>query len=54
MGAQRSNSLLELVDDGTSLELLNETDSGVEKQQSADDTEVDPVFETSSQDSSRL
>jgi hypothetical protein len=40
--------LLELVDDGTSLVFLDETDDSVEEKQTADDTEVDPVLKTSS------
>jgi hypothetical protein len=38
--------LLELVDDGTSLVFLDETDDGVEEQKTADDTEIDPILET--------
>jgi hypothetical protein len=47
-------SLLELLDDGTGLELLDETNTGVEQQQGADDTEVDPILETGGQDSGSL
>ena len=48
MNGWRIALLLELVDDGTSLVFLDETDSGVEKQQTADDTKIDPVLKTSS------
>ena len=47
-------SLLQLVDDGAGLELLDETDTSVEQKQSADDTEIDPVGKTSGEDSGRL
>lgn len=40
--------LLQLLDDRTSLVLLNETDSGVEKQQTANDTEINPILKTGS------
>ncbi|ROV95796.1 hypothetical protein VPNG_08757 [Cytospora leucostoma] len=50
----QSQSLLEFVDNATSLEFLNETDTSVEQEQSADDTEIDPILKTSSQDSSSL
>lgn len=46
--------LLELVDDGAGLELLHETDDGVEEQQRADDTKVDPVLESGGEKSSSL
>lgn len=41
-------SLLQLVDNRTSLVLLHETDNGVEKEQTADNTEINPVLETGS------
>lgn len=41
-----SESLFQLLDDGTGLEFLDETDTGVENEQSADDTEIDPILET--------
>lgn len=49
-----SESLLQLVDNRTSLELLDETDSGVKQKQTANDTEIDPILETSSEDGSSL
>jgi hypothetical protein len=39
---ERTKSFLQLVDDGTGLEFLDETDEGVEQQKRADDTEIDP------------
>lgn len=47
-------SLLQLVDDGTGLVLLDETDSGVKQKQTADDTEINPVLKTRSQNSGGL
>lgn len=47
-------SLFQFVDDGTGLELLDETNAGVEEQKRANDTEIDPVFETGSENSSGL
>lgn len=49
-----SESLLQLVDNGTSLELLDETDSGVKQKQTADDTEIDPILKTGSKDGGSL
>lgn len=49
-----SESLLEFFDNGTSLEFLNETNTGVEHEKTADDTEIDPVLKTGSQNSSSL
>ena len=42
-----SESLLQFVDNGTSLEFLDETNSSVEQKKTADDTEIDPILETS-------
>ena len=50
----QSQGLLEFVDNAASLEFLDETNTGVEQKQSTDDTEIDPVLKTSSQDSSSL
>ncbi|EPE08776.1 hypothetical protein F503_04363 [Ophiostoma piceae UAMH 11346] len=50
----QGQSLLQLIDNGTSLVLLDETDDGVQQQQSADDTEIDPILKTGSQDSGSL
>ncbi|TFA98674.1 hypothetical protein CCMA1212_009581 [Trichoderma ghanense] len=49
-----SERLLQLLDDGTSLELLDETNTGVEQKKTADDTEIDPVLKTGSQNGSSL
>ncbi|KAK1239494.1 hypothetical protein MKX07_008982 [Trichoderma sp. CBMAI-0711] len=49
-----SERLLQLLDNGTSLELLDETNTGVEHKKTADDTEIDPVLETGSQNGSSL
>ena len=49
-----SECLLQFFDNGTSLEFLDETDSSVEKEQSADDTEIDPILKTSGKNSSSL
>jgi hypothetical protein len=50
----QGQGLLELVDNRTSLELLNETDSSVKQQKGNNDTEIDPVLKTGSQDSGSL
>ena len=47
-------SLLQLVDNGTGLELLDKTDSRVEQQKRADNTEIDPILETRSEYGSSL
>jgi hypothetical protein len=47
-------SLLELSDDGTGLELLDETNTGVEEQETTDDTEINPILETGSENGSSL
>jgi hypothetical protein len=49
-----SESLLQFVDNGTSLVFLDETDSGVEQEQSADNTEINPILETGSENSGSL
>jgi hypothetical protein len=49
-----SESLLQLVDNRSSLELLDETDGGVEQKQTANDTEIDPILKTGSKDGSSL
>lgn len=53
-GGLEGERLLQFFDDGTGLKFLDETDGGVEQQQSADDTEIDPIFETGSQDGGGL
>jgi len=50
----KSKSLLQLSDDGAGLEFLDETNAGVEQEQTADDTEINPILETGSQDGSGL
>lgn len=49
-----SKSLLQFVDDRSGLVFLDETDTSVKQQQSANDTEIDPVLETGGQDSGSL
>ncbi len=49
-----SEGFLQLLDNRTGLEFLDKPNRGVEKQQSADNTEVDPIFETRGKDSSGL
>ena len=49
-----SESLLQFGNDRAGLIFLNETDSGVKQQQSANDTEVDPVLKTSSKNGCSL
>jgi hypothetical protein len=43
-----SKSLLQFFDDRTSLIFLNETNKGVEQEKGANDTEIDPILQTSS------
>jgi len=50
----KGEGFLQLVDDRTGLEFLDEPNRGVKKQQSADNTKVDPIFKTRSKDSSGL
>ncbi|KUI57714.1 hypothetical protein VP1G_10929 [Cytospora mali] len=50
----QGESLLEFVDNATSLEFLDETNTGVKQKQGTDDTEINPILKTSSQDSSSL
>lgn len=49
-----SKGFLEFVDNRTGLEFLNKTDAGIQQEQSADDTEVNPILETSSQNGGSL
>jgi hypothetical protein len=53
-GGLESESLLELVDDVTGLEFLDETDTGVEQKQGTNDTEIDPILKTGGENSSGL
>jgi hypothetical protein len=47
----QSKGLLELFNDGSGLEFLDETNSCVQKKQSADDSEIDPILKTSGKNS---
>jgi len=49
-----SEGLFQFFDNGTSLEFLDETDSSVKKQKSADNTEIYPILKTCSKDSGSL
>lgn len=49
-----SECLLQFVDNGTGLEFLDETNSGVKKEQSANDTEIHPILKTCGENSSSL
>ena len=49
-----SEGLFQFFDNGTGLEFLDETDSSVEEQKSADDTKVYPILKTSSKNSGSL
>ncbi|KAH3673884.1 hypothetical protein OGATHE_001864 [Ogataea polymorpha] len=53
-GGSVCQRLLQLVDNRTGLVLLDETDTGVQHQQTTDNTEIDPVLETGSQNGSSL
>jgi hypothetical protein len=46
--------LLEFFDNGTSLEFLEETDTGVEQEETTRDTESNPILETGGENSSSL
>ncbi|CAH0001869.1 unnamed protein product [Clonostachys byssicola] len=50
----KSESLLEFVDDRTGLVFLEETNTGVKQQETANNTEINPIFETGSENSSGL
>ena len=47
-------SLLQLVDNRSCLEFLDETDSGVEEEKGANNTEIDPILETCGENGSSL
>lgn len=53
-GGFQSQGLFQFFDDGAGLEFLDESDGGIEEQQSTDDAKVDPVLETGGQDSGGL
>lgn len=46
--------LLQLVDNRSCLEFLDETDSGVEEEKGANDTEIDPILKTCGKNGSSL
>jgi hypothetical protein len=48
-GGLESKSLFQFLDDGTSLEFLDETDGSIEQEQGANDTEIDPILKTGSE-----
>ena len=50
----KGKGLLQLVDNRTGLVLLEETNAGVEHQETENDTEINPILETSSEDSGSL
>jgi hypothetical protein len=50
----QGKGLLQLVHNRTGLELLDEADCGVQQEQGTDNTEIDPIFETCSKNSSSL
>ena len=50
----QSESLFQFIDDRPGLEFLDKTDSCVKQQQRANDTKIDPIFETSSQNGGSL
>lgn len=49
-----SERLLQFFDNGTGLVFLDETNRGVKKEQSANDSEIDPVLKTCGENSSSL
>ena len=53
-GGLESKSLFQFLDNRAGLEFLDETDAGIEQQQGANDTEIDPILETGSKDSGSL
>jgi hypothetical protein len=50
----KSQSLLQFVDNRTSLVFLDETNTSVEQEETANNTEIDPVLKTGSQESGSL
>jgi hypothetical protein len=50
----QSECLLQFVDNGTGLEFLDETNSCVKQEQSANDTEIYPILKTRSENGSSL
>jgi hypothetical protein len=50
----QGQSLLQFFDNASSLEFLDETDTSVQQQKSANDTKVDPVLQTSGENGSGL
>jgi len=49
-----SECLFQFVDNGTGLEFLDETNSGVKKEQSANDTKIYPILKTCGENGSSL
>ena len=49
-----SESLLQFIDNRTGLVFLEETNSSIEQEKSANDTKIDPVLKTSSKNSGSL
>ena len=53
-GGLEGERLFQLVDNGTGLEFLDETDSRVEQQKRANDTKIDPILQTGGENSGSL
>jgi len=53
-GGLESERLLQFLDNGAGLVLLDEADGGVEQEQGANDTEIDPILKTGSKDGGGL
>jgi hypothetical protein len=53
-GGLEGKSLFQLLDNGTGLIFLDETDASIEQEQGANDTEVDPILKTCSKNSGGL
>lgn len=50
----KSEGLLQFIDDRTSLVFLNETNGGVKQEKGANNTEINPILETGSENSGSL
>ena len=50
----KSQSLLQFIDNRTSLVFLDETNTSVEQEETANNTEIDPILKTGSQESGSL
>lgn len=53
-GSLESKGFLQFVDNGPSPVFLGEADNGVEQQQGADDTEIDPILQAGGKEGSKL